>query len=148
MGVDNGAEWTFSVTIPSDTAIGSALASDLIDAMTQLDWPATELFRVQLAYEEAITNAIRHGNCCDTQKTVKVEMSCDADRVYIRITDQGCGFDPSSVPDPRQEEYLESPGGRGVLLISKIMSEVNYHDRGNQLTMIKIRGDNPPEDDD
>ena len=68
-------------------------------------------------------------------------MSCDQDRVWIRITDQGKGFDPKEVPDPRQKELLEVPGGRGVLLINEIMSEVAYNEQGNQITMTKIRGD-------
>ena len=141
------AVWTFRREIPSDTAVGSTLVSELLDAMMQRDWPAGDMFRIQLAYEEAIVNAIRHGNRCDPDKTVTVEMSCDDDRVTIQITDQGEGFDPTEVPDPRQEELLEAPGGRGVLLINEIMSEVEYNERGNQITMIKIKGDDPPVED-
>lgn len=141
------AIWTFHREIPSDTAVGSALVTDLLDAMTEREWPAGDLFRTQLAFEEAIVNAIRHGNRCDPDKKVTVEMSCDDDQVRIQITDQGEGFDPRSVPDPRQEELLEAPGGRGVLLINEIMSQVEYNDRGNQITMIKIKGDDPPVDE-
>ena len=75
-------------------------------------------------------------------------MTCDGDRATIQITDQGEGFDPSAVPDPRQDELLDAPGGRGMLLISEIMTEVSYNDLGNQITMIKIKGDDPPTDDD
>ena len=135
------SSWTFRRVIPSDTSVGSVLINELIDAMFQFDWEAAEQFRVQLAYEEAIVNAIRHGNRNKVEKTVTVEMSCDQDRVWIRITDQGKGFDPKEVPDPRQKELLEVPGGRGVLLINEIMSEVAYNEQGNQITMSKIRGD-------
>lgn len=143
----NVANWTFTRTIPSDTSVGSALVSELIDAMMERDWPGADLFRVQLAYEEAVVNAIRHGNRCSPDKTVDVEMTCDADRVWIRITDQGPGFDVHAIPDPRQDDLLEVPGGRGVLLISEIMSEVHYNEKGNQITMIKIRGDEPDDPD-
>ncbi|MCO8122841.1 ATP-binding protein [Stieleria sp. TO1_6] len=141
------AVWTFRREIPSDTSIGSSLVSELLDAMMLREWPPTDLFRTQLAYEEAIVNAIRHGNRCDPDKTVMVEMSCDDQRATIQITDQGEGFDPKDVPDPRQDDLLEAPGGRGVLLISEIMNEVSYNDRGNQITMVKIKGDNPPVED-
>lgn len=141
------AVWTFQREIPSDTSVGSALITDLLDAMTEREWPATDLFRTQLAYEEAIVNAIRHGNRCDAEKTVTVEMTCDSERVVIKITDQGEGFDPKQIPDPRQDELLEAPGGRGVLLISEIMSDVTYNDRGNQITMVKMKGDDPLTDD-
>ena len=142
------AVWEFHREIPSDTAIGSALVSELLDAMISRAWPEVEQFRTRLAYEEAIVNAIRHGNQCDLQKTVTVEMSCDAKRVTIQITDQGQGFDPSAVPDPRRDDLLDVPGGRGVLLIHEIMSEVQYNARGNRVTMVKVKGDAPPETDD
>ncbi|WP_161604679.1 ATP-binding protein [Roseiconus nitratireducens] len=142
-----GTPWTFRREIPSDTSIGSELVAGLLDAMTDRDWPPADLFRTQLAYEEAIVNAIRHGNQCDPDKTVLVEMTCEAERLLIRITDQGDGFDPASVPDPRDEDRLETPGGRGVLLIHEIMSEVAYNDVGNQITMVKIKGDDPEIED-
>lgn len=133
--------WTLHQEIPSDTSIGSSLIDGLLDTMTGRGWSQHALFQVQLAYEEAIVNAIRHGNRFDDDKTVAVEMKCDDDRVWIQITDQGDGFDPKSVPDPRQDELLDVPGGRGVLLIDQIMSEVKYNARGNQVTMVKFKKD-------
>ncbi len=146
-GSEHGSSWSIRHRIPSDAAIGSELVNDLIEAMAQRDWPPTDLFRVQLAYEEAIVNAIRHGNGHSQEKTVDVEMTCDHERVMIRIEDQGEGFDPAEVPDPRQEELLDVPGGRGVLLIHEVMSEVRYNSVGNEVTMIKIKGDEPYAED-
>ncbi|EMI18867.1 anti-sigma regulatory factor (serine/threonine protein kinase) [Rhodopirellula maiorica SM1] len=141
MGTNHGPSWTQRHTIPSDTRIGSDLVEDLIQEMGQRQWPAMDLFRVQLAYEEAIVNAVRHGNRNAADKVVEVEMTCCDERVMIRIRDQGEGFDPEKVPDPRQDSLLEVPGGRGVLLISEVMSEVHYNDIGNEVTMIKIKSD-------
>lgn len=137
--------WKLKREIPSDTSVGSELVNELLAAMTEREWPATDLFRTQLAYEEAIVNAIRHGNRSDPEKSVKVEMACGPDRVEIQITDEGDGFDPSQVPDPREEELLEVPGGRGVLLIHEIMNHVSYNDAGNQITMVKERTEEEPE---
>ncbi|MCA9137867.1 MAG: ATP-binding protein [Planctomycetales bacterium] len=136
--------WTLNQEIPSDTSFGSVLVDGLLDAMTERRWTEHALFQVQLAYEEAITNAIRHGNGCEASKSVNVEMKCDDYRVWIQITDQGDGFDPQSVPDPRQDELLEVPGGRGVLIIGQVMSEVRYNSRGNQVTMVKFKHDDMP----
>ena len=119
------AVWTFRREIVSDTSIGSALVTELLDVMMAREWPVDALFRTQLAYEEAIVNAIRHGNRCHPDKTVTVEMWCDGDRATIQITDQGDGFDPNAVPDPRQDDLLDAPGGRGMLLITEMMSEVS-----------------------
>lgn len=140
--------WTFRREIQSDTSIGSGLVNDLVDEMTRREWPATDLFRTQLAYEEAIVNAIRHGNRADVDKKVMVEMTCGQDELVITITDEGQGFDPSTIPDPRQEELLEVPGGRGVLLITEIMDEVRFNERGNQITMVKHRSSEEPSDED
>ncbi len=147
MATQQAASWSARHTIPSDTSIGSALINDLIEAMVEREWPALELFHVQLSFEEAIINAIVHGNGRAEDKTVEVEMTCDADLVCIQITDQGGGFNPGDVPDPRQDELLEVPGGRGLLLMHEIMSEVKHNESGNQITLKKIRGDNPPDEE-
>ena len=52
------------------------------------------------------------------------------------ITDEGPGFDPSSLPDPTDLENLEKASGRGLLLIRTFMDEVQHNDRGNELTMV------------
>ena len=142
---DTGSgDWTHEETIPSDTAIGSRMVTDLIAAMEQRGWGAHDIFHVQLAYEEAIVNAIRHGNQFDEEKRVEVRMCCSDQEVCIQITDMGAGFDPASLPDPRADDRLEMPGGRGVMLIRELMSEVVYNARGNRVTMKKQRNDNPP----
>ena len=133
--------WSVQRTLPSDTSIAADFAGELVLAMTNRDWPERDIFRVQLAFDEAIVNAIRHGNRFDPNKTVGVEVDCNCESIRIRIADQGSGFDPESVPDPRTEEFLEIPGGRGVLLIQELMSCVKYNDRGNEITMIKVKGE-------
>ncbi len=140
MKTRNAALWSSRHIIPSDTSVGSALIDGLLEAMLERDWPASEQFHVQLAYQEALVNAVDHGNRRSPQKTVEIEMACDRRRIEIRITDQGDGFDPSDVPDPRQEALLEVPGGRGLLLIHEVMSEIKYNATGNQVTMTKRRG--------
>ncbi len=139
--------WSVQRILPSDTSIAADFAGELADAMTCRDWPAHDIFRVQLAFDEAMVNAIRHGNRYDPTKTVGVEIDCNDESIRIRIADQGPGFNPLAVPDPRTDELLEMPGGRGVLLIQELMSRVEYNERGNEITMIKIKGDDPCDDD-
>lgn len=150
MSEQGSAAWNHSTTIPSDTAVGSGLISSLLDAMQQRGWPSDQMFRVQLAYEEAIVNAIRHGNRFAEDKTVDVSFRCDEEEIIIEITDMGCGFDPDSLPDPRAEDRLDIPGGRGVMLIQEMMTAVSYNDKGNRVTMRKLRTDQrslTPEDE-
>ena len=139
MSAPTTAHTVLRETIPSTTEASSVLAGRLVDVMAQCQWPAAELFRVQLAFQEAVVNAIRHGNRFDAKKTVEVQIEVAAQWVRMVITDQGHGFDPAAVPDPRDPNLLEVPGGRGVLLIRELMTWVQYNDRGNQITMLHRR---------
>ena len=98
-----------------------------------------DIFAIRLAVEEALVNAIKHGNQMDRAKTVRVAYHIDPDRFEVEIADQGPGFEPDEVPDPTAPENLERPCGRGLLLMRHYMTEVNYHDRGRAVRMSKIR---------
>jgi anti-sigma regulatory factor (Ser/Thr protein kinase) len=91
-------------------------------------------FRVGLT--EALSNAMMYGNCCDPSKRVRLEIAFQLGRIEARVTDQGAGFDPSSVPDPTTPENLTKPCGRGLFLMRKLLDEVWYNDRGNQVTLV------------
>ena len=79
MTTRHAAPWTARHTIPSDTSVGSQLIGGLLEAMLERGWPASAQFHVQLAYEEAMINAVIHGNCRSREKTVEIQMSCDGD---------------------------------------------------------------------
>jgi len=90
--------------------------------------------------DEALVNAVKHGNKCDEGKSVHVVLSMDDKRWGLWISDEGCGFCPEDVPDPDQEESLMMESGRGVLLMLEYMDEVNYYSQGRQIMMIKNTG--------
>jgi serine/threonine-protein kinase RsbW len=81
-----------------------------------------------LAVRESVINAIRHGNRDDRSKKVLVEFSTVAGpraALTISIRDEGEGFDPSEVADPRAAENLLNAGGRGILMIRSFMDDVH-----------------------
>jgi serine/threonine-protein kinase RsbW len=97
-------------------------------------------FRVGLS--EALTNAMLYGNSRDPSKRVLVEIAFQLGRIQARVTDQGSGFDPASVPDPTTPENLTKPCGRGLFLMRKLLDEVWYNDQGNQVTLVlKLESD-------
>lgn len=102
-----------------------------------------ELDRLRLNFRvgvtEALVNAVVYGNEMDPSKRVHVEASFEPARVRIRITDEGTGFDPGTIPDPTLPDNRSRAGGRGVFLIRSLMDEVRFNDRGNSVTMI-LRG--------
>lgn len=91
-------------------------------------------FRVGLT--EALSNAMLYGNGHDPSKRVRVEVSLTRGRIEACVTDQGSGFNPASVPDPTAPENLVKCGGRGLFLMRKLLDEVSYNDRGNQVRLV------------
>ena len=79
-----------------------------------------------LAIREAAANAIEHGNGVGSDKRVSVSMRLHAERLTVRVKDQGEGFDPERVPDPLAPENLLKPRGRGIFLSRRFVDEVAY----------------------
>lgn len=129
--------WENEWTIASDTQVGRGVIDEILRELDQHGWEAGQLFGIHLALEEGVTNAIRHGNCRDPHKQVRISCHLTAERVRLEIEDEGPGFDPSRVPDCTCLENLEKPGGRGLYLIQNYMDLVEYTGRGNQLVLEK-----------
>lgn len=100
-------------------------------------------FAIKLALEEAIVNAIKHGNQFDVRKKVYVEAEVTSVQVRIVVEDEGPGFNRCSVPDPRCDENLEKCSGRGILLIEAYMTQVQWSNKGRRLTMFRANEPDP-----
>jgi CheY-like chemotaxis protein len=147
---------------PSLLSVLRALQQEAAESMGLVD--ATDCIRLGIALEEALTNAMYHGNLevdsevrqrgygayvrqaqerCgqppyrDRRVHVSVRLSL-TEAVYV-IRDEGPGFDPSGLPDPRDPANLDRASGRGLLLIRTFMDEVTYNPAGNQITLVKRR---------
>jgi serine/threonine-protein kinase RsbW len=102
-------------------------------------YPRRDLFAVTLALHEAVINALRHGNCDDPGKRVRIDYLVEADEVLVRVEDEGLGFDPASLPDPHRPEALNQPDGRGLLLIRAYSTWVSVDPPGNRVTFARRR---------
>jgi serine/threonine-protein kinase RsbW len=91
-------------------------------------------FRVGLM--EALANAVLYGNRADPHKRIRLEIAFLQYTIEARVTDEGPGFDPGTIPDPTTPENIERPGGRGVFLMRKLMDEVRYNEAGNSVTLV------------
>jgi serine/threonine-protein kinase RsbW len=120
----------------------------IMEDVVRAGFPDECRFAIQLALDEALVNAARHGNKLDPSKTVHAAWSFDDKQFRISIEDQGPGFDPDALPDPTAEENLACPHGRGVMLMRAYMTEVSFNKRGNKVTMIKLRDCTRPHTDD
>jgi len=118
---------------------GMAVRDRVVDAMQARGYSDPEVFGVRLALEEALVNAVKHGNRNDPTKCVWASWHVGPRRVIVDIEDEGDGFDPRAVPDPCALENLERSCGRGLLLMRTYMSRVRFNRRGNRVTMCKWR---------
>jgi CheY-like chemotaxis protein/anti-sigma regulatory factor (Ser/Thr protein kinase) len=149
--------------LENDPALIPALVKQLQDQLAPLRLcDQNGLIRVGVALEEALVNAMYHGNLevssqlrqedeamfhrlIDERRQtapyrdrrLRVLARLTPARAEFVITDEGRGYDPTSLPDPTNPANLETVGGRGLLLIRTFMDEIRFNPAGNQITMIK-----------
>jgi len=158
-----------SFLLGNDSTLIEAMVTYLQDCVTQMALcDEAERTRIGVALEEALVNALYHGNL-----EVSSELRGEDDKAYYElialrcrqspyrnrrihvdtklsreagvfvIRDEGPGFDPSALPDPNDPASLERAHGRGVLLMRAFMDEVVYNSTGNTVTLIKRRNARP-----
>lgn len=138
--IENRWTWSKQQHLPSEVSSGYPIVQELLGKLEAADWSRHDVFAVHLAVEEALVNAIKHGNGGDRSKRVHVVCKLSRDLVRVEITDEGDGFDPADVPDPTADENLENPSGRGIMLMRSFVN-IRYNESGNQVILEKQRTD-------
>ncbi len=92
---------------------------------------------IPLACDEAVTNAMLHGNKSNPDKKVNIQIYISHSRFKIRVMDQGEGFDIGQVENPTEGENLMRSSGRGIYLMKSIMDTVEYKDEGRTVELEK-----------
>ena len=123
--------------IRSDFAEGREVQKRIMDDVERSGFDDHSTFAIKLALEEALINAIKHGNKLDPAKKVHIEAKVTPKRFEIVIEDEGQGFDRTDVPDPTAEENLCKCSGRGILLIEAFMNRVQWTRGGRRVKMVK-----------
>ena len=135
------------MVIPSRLTELPKVQDAIIKPAEALGYGKEEIFAIRLSLDEAVTNAIHHGNGNDPNKHVTIEYQVDDQAVRIKVSDEGKGFCPDQLPDPTLKDNLATPHGRGVMLIKVYMTEVDYNPCGNCISMVKRKGCKLPEKD-
>ncbi|MBN2454930.1 MAG: ATP-binding protein [Sedimentisphaerales bacterium] len=128
-----------SVVVESKATAAVGVCKDILAKLEEEGFSRDDGFAVHLALEEAFANAVKHGNKKDPNKKVTIAYTVNHDSVSIEVTDQGDGFNPTNVPDPRHGKHLFEPNGRGVLLIHCYMDVVRYKNDGRTVQMIRYK---------
>ncbi|HZL34767.1 MAG TPA: ATP-binding protein [Tepidisphaeraceae bacterium] len=142
-GAAGGQEGSLIFTIPSDLEQGHHVQRQILQAAQANGFHGESFFALRIALEEALMNAIKHGNRLDPLKKVHIEARVAPGKVEIIVEDEGAGFDRNAVPDPTSQENLAKTSGRGILLIESYMNKVKWDRGGRRLRM--IREDKPTE---
>ena len=159
---------------PAPTQIAFVLENDLSLAAPAIehlqnslpDWSSRDRLQIGMALDEALVNAMHHGNLeVDSslkeedsdryyetvqqrrqqepycKRRVRVEAEFSDQHICVQISDEGPGFNPRDVPDPCEEANLHRVSGRGLFLIRSFMDQTAHNQLGNQITMTRLRKD-------
>jgi serine/threonine-protein kinase RsbW len=136
-GTARSTETRRDFTISSDFNDARDVQKRILDDVELAGFNSQSQFAIKLALEEAMINAIKHGNRLDPDKKVRISAAISPKQAEIIIIDEGRGFSRQSVPDPTLDENLEKCSGRGIHLIEDNMTSAEWSNDGRTLKMIK-----------
>lgn len=125
------------VNIPSENKYIKKVSGRILSSLASHHVTDEKAFDVKLCVEEAVRNAIVHGNLSDRKKTVKTVYWIAEGLITIEVEDEGDGFDHNELPDPTDSSHIMRNSGRGVYLIKKLMDKVDFNAKGNKIVMVK-----------
>lgn len=158
-------ECQLAFVLENDLGLIGPLIEHLQNKMPK--WSEPDRLQIGMALDEALVNAMHHGNL-EVESSLRESGRSDEDHYYdkirerksqspfqdrrvqvkanfsnesinVQITDEGPGFNPSEIGDPRAAENLTKVSGRGLFLIRTFMDTVTHNDLGNEITMRKER---------
>ncbi|MFO0912475.1 MAG: response regulator [Pirellulales bacterium] len=156
----------FSFALRSDPELIAPLVRRLQQTLKALGLLSpTKRMHVGVALEEALLNALYHGNLAlpadvwrrhraqlrrgvvegdlrrrleqavTADRRVFVEIAVDGRQLKMVVRDQGKGFDVSAAPVAHDAESLQAGHGRGLVLMRNFLQRVDFNAEGNQVTM-------------
>lgn len=131
--MDNGL---YSLQLPSTSESVAVLENFVDDLVEQMQIGEDVYANLMTCLNEAITNAIYHGNKQDPNKKVYVNLEVILNkRLVFTIADEGEGFDFTQIPDPTDLENLEKLTGRGVYIMKRLADQCIFNTKGNEVEL-------------
>ncbi len=126
----------YTLQLPS-TMESIARLESLVEEISERYHVSEDTFaNMMTCLNEALINAIVHGNQSDTNKTVYVNAEVkDQKKIIWTVADEGPGFDYNNIPDPTAPENLEKLTGRGVFIIKHLADQFIFNARGNEVEL-------------
>jgi serine/threonine-protein kinase RsbW len=118
---------TYYLEIKSDLALLPKVDKFIKKAVKNIGLDQNDIDGLLLSVNEAVSNAIIHGNNYNPDKKVIISIIQTSDELVISIKDQGKGFNPSQVPDPTSPENILKENGRGIHIIKMCVQDIHYN---------------------
>lgn len=126
----------YSLQLPSNSESVAVLENFVDDLVQKLEIGEDVYANLMTCLNEAVTNAIYHGNNQDPNKKVYVNLDVVLNkRLVFTIADEGNGFEFNNIPDPTDLENLEKLTGRGVFIMKRLADQCIYNTRGNEVEL-------------
>jgi serine/threonine-protein kinase RsbW len=110
---------------------------NLVDDLVEFYQISNEVYaNIITSLNEAVTNAIYHGNKQNPNKAIKIEVEIiNAKKLICIVEDEGVGFNFNVLPDPTAPENLENLTGRGVFIMKKLADQCIFNETGNKIEL-------------
>jgi anti-sigma regulatory factor (Ser/Thr protein kinase) len=132
-------EQCLCVRCPSDVVYLEPAVTKMVATCRRIaDLESRAEFRLRIALGEAVANAMLHGNREDHRRQVTIRAETRPQALWVWVADEGKGFDPATVPDPRDPDRVERSSGRGLYLLRTLMDNVTFSDNG---TVVRLELD-------
>lgn len=126
----------YSLQLPSNSQSVAVLENFVDELVENLHIGNDVYANLMTCLNEAITNAIYHGNKQDPEKTIFINLEViNNKRLVFTVADEGDGFDFSHIPDPTDPENIEKLTGRGVYIMKKLADQCIFNAKGNEVEL-------------
>lgn len=124
-------EVVFRRSWPSRLDLKQEVMDTLAGQLASRGWVAAEdRSWLVLCLDEAVTNAMLHGNEGDPRLDIETAVACDGRKWQVAVSDRGDGFTMASIPDPDDPDSLLLEHGRGIRLMRAWLGSLTYWRRG------------------
>ena len=132
-------EQVIRLDLPSSMQHVYLLDTVILEILKEMEFDEETSEQVSLAVIEAGTNAIKHGNQEDLNKSAHFEFIVQSDKLTVIVQDEGKGFKREEVPDPLDPANLLKSSGRGIFLMETCMDSVTFEQSGTIVKMVKYK---------
>lgn len=130
-----------SMDFPASSEFISTIRLAMSGIATNCNLDIDEIEDIKIAISEACNNAIQHAYSTESiNPRLKITINCDKKVFKISISDQGKGFDTSTIQSQNAQDNEKLGLGLGITFMKTLMDDVKLEstiDKGSTITISK-----------